>query len=185
MRRSARLCAAGLLVAAMPPPPVVHEPLLGLRWSAPPARFDPADPALKGRCANLVNDNYDADLYVLARAATPSGDLLIVSGRSHPRRPALADEPDDLGVVLRWRDGVCTMIGPAREPFDDAEDYAPQVSRDELVALAGDAARRYVVAFGGARGLCVAVSKQHVHVAHAPAILVRAFRRAAPCLARS
>ncbi len=177
------LVASVLLLAAAPPRgAIVREPLLGLRWPMPRAGFAAADPALKRRCANLVNANYDAELYVLARDATPRGELLIVSGRSIPRRADLPAVTDDLGAVLRWQGGRCTMIGPALEPFGDPDDYAAAVSSAELAALADDAARRYVAGSGGAPALCATTRRQRVRFARVPAVLARAFRRAAPCL---
>lgn len=187
IRNAVLLCAtmaiSGVALGAAPArTQVVIEPLLGLRWSPARVRFTPAPADLLRRCPTLVNENYDRRLWVLARAALPDGELIVVSGSLVPRRADLPGGPGDAGASVRLGPAGCTLVAPAREAFDDPADAGPGVTDADLAALKADAAARYVTAWGGPVKLCAAMRQQGRRLTGLPPALRPAFKAKAACL---
>ncbi|HME21230.1 MAG TPA: hypothetical protein VKI44_07735 [Acetobacteraceae bacterium] len=146
--------------------PLAIDPLFGLSFSPDEVKFEPATPDLIASCPDITNKGWTRRSWVFAQAEAPDGTAsqsngiyVIVGGffvaRSSdvfvpPEAVTFEDRKwlvDRTGALLHRTGTHCDLIGPPLEEFQAGS--AADVDRKTLQALADDAVRRYIAAFGG------------------------------------
>jgi hypothetical protein len=133
-----------------PPPRILQEPLLGLRYEPAKVKFEPLLPDEFVKCGKLVGDDekWRSHFWIFAAAHDAGRTYYIVGGyyeRRYPEQGEHLYELDEPGVALQIEGLKCEAFGQARELFD-LRDQTPQ---SILRQLAADAVARLSRAFGG------------------------------------
>jgi hypothetical protein len=179
-----RLAAVVLLalvscaVQAKPLPlKVLQEPVLGLRYQATKANFDPLPPDVLSLCgAVLTNENVTGHNWVYAKAHDAARTYYVIGGYFedlHPEPGYPRYERDEAGLVLYVEGTQCKPIDPARDVFDSRS--FDEISQPMLRQLAADLAARLARGFGGAANLRAELRNQHVDQEALPPELGEAF----------
>jgi hypothetical protein len=161
------------------PPPILREPILGLRYAIATVRFDPLPAGVLQRCPTLADDaNVRARRWIHAFARNAGRSYYIVGGygiHGNPEPPAFPRYvPYDLGTTFFLEADACTVLGEPKEVFDAGE--SDETSRAILRELAADAVVRLSRAFGGPDRLRAEVRNQHADPARLSPALSTAFK---------
>jgi len=178
----ALLISASGNLSAQPPPRILRDPLMELRYEHAKIRFEPLSMQAIAGCSTLANDEHSSGVhFVFAKAGDASGwTYYLLNGYDVRKRPG----PPDLleystgghGLIVRTRGPECLVIdNDARETFRDPvfnEEYPEDVHQ----RLAIDFADRLATAFGGKEPLRVQILKQRVDLDMLPDELRHAFK---------
>jgi hypothetical protein len=149
---------------------VLQDPVLGLRYEAARARFEPLPQDVFSLCsALLVNQHTTGRYWIFGKANDAARTYYVIGGYSenlHPEPGYPRYQKDELGAVVYVQSGECRAIDPAREVFDTRDfDETPQVV---LRQLADDFVARLLRAFGGTNQLRAELRNQRVDQAQLP-----------------
>lgn len=186
-----RLLAIGWLVlglcapatAAEAPPPVMQEPVLGLRYDPATVKFDPLPDHVRIKCMEYANTaKWRSHLWIYALARDGARIYYVVGGyreRLHPAPSESRFELDKLGGVISIEGANCMGYGQAREVFDVR--FFQETPQHVLQQLAVDHARTLAQAFGGPDRLGAELQNQGINADRLSPELREAFK---PYLAR-
>lgn len=133
-----RLCAPA--TAAEAPPPVMQEPVLGLRYDPATVKFDPLPDHVRIKCMEYANTaKWRSHLWIYALARDGARIHYVVGGyreRLHPAPSESRFELDKLGGVISIegeRSG-CASRFPGKGPREPEVLESPTLDRSSLTA---------------------------------------------------
>jgi hypothetical protein len=154
----------GVASAATFPFRILQDPVLGLRYDAKQAKFDPMPDEVFSLCRSLVvGENVTAHYWIFGTTRDAARTYYVIGGYSedlHPEPGYPRYEKDELGAIVYVQGGECRAIDPAREVFD-SRDF-DEISQASLQQLANDVVARLVRGFGGKDKLRIELRNQRI-----------------------
>lgn len=152
-------------------PPILTEPVFGLRYETARVKFDPLPLQAIANCESLADDgNRQSIWYVYGEARDASGRTYYVTGGYDIRKdapPHLKYETGDSGLIFFTDRGKCTPLDAPRETFN-ARLFDDEMSPPVLKQLALDVVRRLERAYGGPERLQRELRSQHIDLNYLP-----------------
>jgi len=163
-------CASAL---GAPPPRMLQEPLLGLKYDRERVKFEPLPAKLASGCHALNDsDEISGVWFVFAKANDASGrTYYLLNGYDIDRKPANINQQytaGGFGFILGMNGDKCEVLdGDARQLFS-ARVFDDEFPFDMMQRLAADFAVRLTRAYGGADALRQELIKQRISLEAQP-----------------